>query len=182
MYSSKVSSEKCPNCGQRTVVGTSWSCQWCRWPLAGRYPQLDEQEQGTASQAARRGALYGAILILVLILIAVGVNSWEWSAVPNMFQELWPVFLFAVGLMVVVSLGVNVLITRYAGREGKFFFFGFFVLGAVLFFASLKTSTVMQPLASYIQNLFHINLFAASVGIFSLAVAIRMVASARRRD
>ena len=166
--------KKCPNCGQKTILSTSRSCQWCGWPIDGKYAKNSNQENGTWLQGARSGLISGAILILAIILIAAGFSGWDWSVVPTIFERLWLVILVASGLAVMVTFLVVV-------TPGKLFFIGLYVLGSALLFASFKNNPVIQPLANYIQKSLDLNLFSTSIAILSLALAVGVIAGAKRR-
>lgn len=68
---------KCPNCGQRTIVDATLSCQWCGYPLvSARFKETKEpkapKERPVQVKAPFLFSFVGRLVIAVLFVLLLG--------------------------------------------------------------------------------------------------------------
>lgn len=169
---------KCPNCGQRTVVNASASCQWCGWPLAARPAKETKQKrQGKTPLlvVAWRSAAFSVLLIVLLVVAAVGINHWDWTGFPQIFVRQWVTFLVLMATVVFTFVLVNL---NYVW----FTLGGLGLLGFFLLLAAGKASLLNTYIGGWLYQAWDMNLFSTAVTVFALAIAFGAIAIERTRE
>lgn len=178
MRNGKAMTRKCPNCGQRTIVDDTWSCQWCHWPLMAKPARVKGHGETTKWFVPPRWIIiYTAVVLVFYVLLLFGLNDWELSALLKILGEQWYILLLVLFLLFSCLFLFHLLVTRI---QPIFILAALFLLAFFLLYASNKGSLFQQNISEWINESWDINLFSASVTVLALAFAFGVIVFGRK--
>lgn len=173
MHNGKATTRKCPNCGQRTIVDDTLSCQWCHWPLMAKTLKSIRPTKGTKWFVPPRWIIiYTAVVLVFYMLLLFGLNNWELSALLKILGEQWYILFLVLFLIFSCLFLFHLLVTRI---QPIFILAALFLLAFFLLYASNKESLFQQSISEWIDKSWDISLFSASITVLSLTLAFGII-------
>ena len=150
----KTKHEKCPNCGQNSLVDDTFSCQWCGWPL------LAKARTRVGWKRTLLGWLLRMLATFVLISAAYAYQgTWKYighqtlATIHNSPTWLFLLFFLAVLLLQVSSLLLGITWspwnkTNWLGMISFAIAFPIIVATVIIYIAHTIQATTAAPLNS----------------------------------
>lgn len=169
--------KKCPNCGQRTIVDDKWSCQWCHWPLLVKHPlEIKQREFALWRLTWKWVGIYILVAIVLCVLTALYYSDWKLPDFEQLILGQWHEWLLFIFLAFVTLIFLHFVIHYLAARiRPEFLVAALFIIGIFLLVASDKKSLYYEHIIGWIDARWNIDLFTASLTVFSLAFAFASI-------
>ena len=169
----------CPDCGRKTVMDDKWSsCQWCHYgPLFKHPPVIEQRKSAVWGLTWRWLVVYIVIAIIVCGLFAFGYNSgWKLPVFQQLILEQWHIWLLGIFITFITLIFLHFVIWYLAAKiRPEFIVAALFIIGILLLVLSDKRSLYYEHISGWIDARWDINLFTASITVFSLAFAFAAI-------